>query len=137
MDVSLTPAAPAGRHVRAAEARGPRAGAVVEGALVIPTRTLRELHAEGLSCREIGRRVGLDKTAVHRRLARVGVVRRKNVLERFDATTVARAAELYRRGHGLLRVRRFLQLRSSNAAARVLRAAGVEIRENPYESRDL
>jgi len=92
------------------------------------TRIIRALHRQGLSCREIGRRVGICATSVWKRLARRGVRRRKNVLERYDEKTKAHAAQLYRNGLGLAFVARFLRLKNKNAAARVLRSVGVAIR---------
>lgn len=94
----------------------------------VSTEVIKALHDEGLSCHEVGRRLGLRPSTIWARLKRAGVVRKKNVLERYDVETVARAVALYQSGLGLIYVRRFLKLRSSNAAMRVLRNAGVEIR---------
>ena len=99
------------------------------------TRDILHLHRGGLSVRAISHRVGVSPQSVWKRLARRGIRRRKNVLVRFDAGQLERAAALYRSGHGVLRVARFLGLKSGNAAARVLRVIGVEVRKNPYERR--
>lgn len=55
-------------------------------------------------------------------------VRPRNVLKAFDDAEIGQAARIYRGGCGLRAVARYLRLGQTNAAARVLRFAGVKIR---------
>lgn len=101
-----------------------------------PTAELRRLRAQNLSCAEIGRRFGLTKHAVWKRL-RIGPRRANDATTWFDATTCRRAVRLYAGGLGLVFVARFLGLKSINTTARCLRAWGVRIRSEQKATRSM